>query len=73
MAFKQATRSDDDHLLRLLAMRRRMSSADAGKLTGTASAAVRIATNRVRNADLDESGESAEVLLPHYQFCDGRV
>lgn len=55
---KAATRKTDETLLHWVAMRTQgISCASIGAGAQTSEAYVRAATNRVRSADIDESGE----------------
>lgn len=56
---RTCSRADDEALLDMLAARSAgVSSYDIGRQIGMTGEAVRIATNRVRDADLAESGEA---------------
>lgn len=67
-----STRRDDERLLLALHLRAAGHSvADiTARLSFTRPEAVRIATNRVRAADLEESGEPSRVVLAAYGWVD---
>jgi hypothetical protein len=66
MAHKRCTRAEDEFLLHLIRLRANHSSTELAERFGMTAPDVRIKTNRVRNADLDESGEPAAEVLPAY-------
>lgn len=73
MAFKAATRADDEMALALLRRRQVMSAADAGAPYGLDAVAVRVIVGRVVRADLAESGEDPAEVGRHYQFFGARA
>lgn len=61
------SRADDERLLALLAARQAGVTTPAlARTTGLTATYIRNATNRVRNADLAESGEPVGDVLRHY-------
>lgn len=67
MTWRTASRRDDDRALHMLDMRGDgMSSGVIGRLLGMSDSAVRVITNRIRAADLAESGEPREAVLAAY-------
>lgn len=65
----RATRRDDERLLGMLALRcAGVSSAAIAERVGAKPEGVRIATTRVRNDDLEQSGEPARVVLAGYRW-----
>jgi len=67
MTWRTASRRDDDRALHMLELRRDGLSCGAlGRLFGMTGSAVRVATNRILDADLRESGEPAEVVRAAY-------
>lgn len=64
---KHSDRQDDERLLAMIRLRVKCDSSEhVGQRFGLTSAAVRIATNRVRNADLQESGEAERDVAAAY-------
>ena len=61
-------RPQDEHLLLLLRMRETMTSVLIAERVGMTPEAIRIATMRVKDADLAESGEPPEVVAAHYPW-----
>lgn len=72
MGVKRATRVEDEVVLQLLAARMTAPSAVVAAQFGISDVAVRVSTNRVVSADLDESGEPRHAVLAHYQFHNSR-
>jgi len=68
----KSDRANDETLLRALAMRCAGAGASeiAARLRFTRPEAVRIAINRVRAADLEESGEPAAAVLAAYTWSE---
>lgn len=67
MTWRTASRREDARALLMLALRRDGISAGViGRLFGMTGSAVRVATNRILDADLRESGEPAEVVRAAY-------
>jgi hypothetical protein len=67
MTWRIASRREDARALFMIATRcDGMSSGVIGRLLGMSDSAVRVITNRVRAADLAESGEPAEVVRAAY-------
>ncbi len=67
MTWRTASRREDGRALLMLALRRDgVSTGVLGRLFGMTGSAVRVATNRVLDADLRESGEPAEVVRAAY-------
>jgi hypothetical protein len=67
MMRKRSTRADDEALLDMLIARTSgVSSYEIGRMIGMTAEAVRIATNRVRAADLVESNEPSKQVLSGY-------
>jgi len=67
MTWRTASRREDERALHMLALRRDgVSTGVLGRLFGMTGSAVRVATNRIRAADLAESGEPAEVVRAAY-------
>lgn len=66
MSYKRCTRAEDELLLRILRARESMSSTEIGAPLGISGTYVRRMTNRVRAADLEQSGERAEVVMAAY-------
>lgn len=63
MGCHRCSRAEDDFLLDLLRLRQRMTSVQLDARYGIPRNQIRVMTNRVRSADLDESGEpSADVM-----------
>lgn len=61
------TRADDDRLLSMVAARSKgLSSREVGQVVGLEREAVRTAVNRVRAADLAESGENRGAVMAAY-------
>ena len=66
---RTASRDSDDRLLHLIALRcAGYSAAQTGARYGMADTAVRTMTNRVRDADVVESGEPREAVLAAYRW-----
>lgn len=66
---KPRGRVADEQLLRMLQLRAGgLSSGAIAERMNIAPEGVRIATNRVRDADLAESGEPAELVMQHYPW-----
>lgn len=61
-------READEQVLRMLALRQSLSSVVIADRMNISPEAVRVATNRVRDADLAESGEPAADVLAHYRW-----
>ena len=60
-------RANDERLLAMLAARASgMSSAEVAEVFGVAPAGVRVHTNKVMNADLEESGEPPDRVRAAY-------
>ena len=67
MTWRIASRREDARALLMLDMREDcMSAGVIGRLLGMSDSAVRVATNRILDADLRESGEPAEVVRAAY-------
>lgn len=67
MTWRIASRREDERARLMLDMRGDgMSSGVIGRLLGMSDSAVRVITNRVRAADLAESGEPREAVLAAY-------
>lgn len=67
MTWRTASRREDDRARLMLDMRGDgMSSGVIGRLLGMSDSAVRVITNRVRAADLAESGEPREAVMAAY-------
>lgn len=67
MTWRIASRREDVRARLMLDMRGDgMSSGVIGRLLGMSDSAVRVITNRVRAADLAESGEPREAVLAAY-------
>jgi hypothetical protein len=66
MGYHRCTRAEDDFVLELLRLRARMTSVQLEARYGIPRNQIRVMTNRVRNADLDESGEPAADVLAGY-------
>ena len=67
MASNVTTRADDERLLNLLAARARGATTPyLARATGFTDSRIRTATNRVRTADMRESGEPLDDVLRHY-------
>jgi len=67
MTWRIASRREDERALLMLDMRGDgMSSGVIGRLLGMSDSAVRVITNRIRAADLAESGEPREAVLAAY-------
>ena len=65
-------RSDDEAVLQMLRLRGDgQSSRVVGAALGVSAERVRVATQRVKDADLLESGEPADELMPHYRWARG--
>lgn len=65
----QATRRDDEKLLKVIAMRISTGSArETGLRFGFYPEPVRTMTNRVRDADPAESGENRDEVVKAYQW-----
>lgn len=61
------TRADDERLLSMIEARRKgLSLAEAGQMFCVTGRAVAAATNRIRSADLAESGEPVESVRATY-------
>ncbi len=58
----------DDRALAMVRMRETMSSAEIGDHFGVTSSAVRVITQRIRDADIAESGEPAECVNQQYRW-----
>lgn len=62
-----ATRADDEQVLRWIAMRKRgVAPLDIETSEGLSLRRVSVATNRVRLADIEESGEPHSEVSKHY-------
>ena len=62
-----STRADDERLLNLLAARARGATTPyLARATGFTDSRIRTATNRVRTADMRESGEPVDAVQQHY-------
>ncbi len=67
MTWRTASRREDGRALHMLDMRGDgMSAGVIGRLLGMSDSAVRVITNRIRAADLVESGEPREAVLAAY-------
>lgn len=67
MTWRTASRREDERALLMLDMRGDgMSSGVIGRLLGMSDSAVRVITNRIRAADLAESGEPREAVMAAY-------
>lgn len=67
MTWRIASRREDERALLMLDMRGDgMSSGVIGRLLGMLDSAVRVITNRIRAADLAESGEPREAVMAAY-------
>lgn len=67
MTWRTASRREDERALFMLDMRGDgMSSGVIGRLLGMSDSAVRVITNRIRAADLAESGEPREAVMAAY-------
>lgn len=67
MTWRIASRREDGRALLMLALRRDgVSTGVLGRLFGLTDSAVRVITNRIRAADLAESGEPREVVMAAY-------
>lgn len=67
MTWRTASRREDERALLMLDMRGDgMSAAVIGRLLGMSDSAVRVITNRIRAADLAESGEPREAVMAAY-------
>ena len=67
MTWRIASRREDARALLMLDMREDcMSAGVIGRLLGMSDSAVRVITNRIRAADLAESGEPREAVLAAY-------
>ena len=67
VTWRTASRRDDERALLMLALRRDgVSTGVLGRLFGMTGSAVRVATNRIRAADLAESGKPREAVLAAY-------
>lgn len=67
MTWRTASRREDVRARLMLDMRGDgMSSGVIGRLLGMSDSAVRVITNRIRAADLAESGEPREAVLAAY-------
>ena len=67
MTWRTASRREDNRALLMLALRRDgVSTGVLGRLFGMTGSAVRVATNRVLDADLAESGEPREAVMAAY-------
>ena len=67
MTWRIASRREDGRALLMLALRRDgVSTGVLGRLLGMTGSAVRVITNRIRAADLAESGEPREAVLAAY-------
>ncbi|MDF0598970.1 hypothetical protein [Psychromarinibacter halotolerans] len=63
----EKTRDDDEILLRMLGMRCDGAASSAiGRAFGVTASRVRVMTDRVRHADVAESGEPADVVQAAY-------
>lgn len=63
------TRYDDERHLKWLKLRcGGLKTADIGERFGVPETQVRVACNRIRNADLEESGEPAGRVLAAYKW-----
>lgn len=66
------SRSDDEQALQMLRLRGEgQSSRLVAAALGVSAERVRVATQRVKDADLLESGEPADELMPHYRWARG--
>ena len=67
MTWRTASRREDGRALLMLDMRGDgMSAGIIGRLLGMSDSAVRVITNRIRAADLAESGEPREAVMAAY-------
>lgn len=67
MTWRIASRREDARALLMLALRRDgVSTGVLGRLFGMTGSAVRVITNRIRAADLAESGEPREAVMAAY-------
>lgn len=65
-------RSDDEAVLLMLRLRGEgQSSRVVAAALGVSAERVRVATQRVKDADLLESGEPADALMTHYRWARG--
>lgn len=62
----------DDRALAMLRMRETMSSGDVGDHFGVTSSAVRVITQRIRDADVLECAEPKDDVLQHYRWVGVR-
>ena len=67
MTWRIASRREDERALFMIATRCDcMSAGVIGRLLGMSDSAVRVITNRIRAADLAESGEPREAVMAAY-------
>lgn len=67
---KQPTRVEDERLLDMMSARCLANSAAVGRAFGMTGTAVRVATNRVRAADIALSGEDEAGVRAAYDWSE---